>query len=89
MRLILLLSPLVLLASCAGPGPDPVVIASQEAACRTAIADHVRRPESEVATRWLSGESGIATIEAIDDTRRHLCLVDGAGRVLDYQHPDD
>lgn len=88
MRLILLLSPLVLLA-CADTGPDPVVITSQEAACRTAIADHVRRPESEVATRWLSAEGGIATIEAIDGSRRHLCLVDGAGQVLDYQHPHD
>ena len=87
MRLLLLISPLILLA-CAGAGPDPVVIARQEAACRSVIADHIRRPEAEVAVRRLSEVGGIATIEAVDGNRRHTCAVDATGRVLSYDHPD-
>ncbi len=88
MRLPALVSPLLLLA-CAGPGPDAATVAAQEASCRAVIADHVRRPEAEVATRWLSVTDGIATVETVDGDRRHLCLVDGTGRVIDYQHPDE
>ena len=93
MRPALLLSPL-LLAACfaaapgAGPAPAPALVAAQEEACTAAIAAHVRRPQSEVAARWLSSAGGIATVETLDGGRRHLCMVDAGGRVLDYQHPD-
>lgn len=89
MRLSLLPLPFVLLA-CGAPdsGADRQLVALQEASCTSAIADHVRRPEAQVATRWLSTTDGIATVEAIDDARRHLCLVDAQGRVIDYLHPD-
>lgn len=91
MRPILLLSPLALVACVevdANSGPDPATVALQEAACRTTIADHVRRPESEVAVRWLSQTDGIATVETLDGNRRHTCAVDATGRVLSYDHPD-
>lgn len=88
MRPILLLSPLLLLLACTEPGPDPALIPLQEAACRTAIAEHVRRPETEVTARWLFEADGIATVETIDGNRRHTCAVDGSGRVLSYDHPD-
>ncbi len=87
MRLPFLLSPLILLA-CVEAGPAPALIPQQEEACRTVIADHIRRPESEVTVRWLSDDGGIATVEAVDGNRRHTCAVDATGRVLSYDHPD-
>lgn len=86
MRSILLLLPL---AACAAepPGPAPDPRARQEAACTAAIAAHIRRPAAEVTSRWLSEAGGIATVEARDGDRLHLCRVDGAGRVTGYSHP--
>ncbi|MBW7922046.1 MAG: hypothetical protein H3C51_08105 [Rubellimicrobium sp.] len=89
MRRALFLSPLAL-AACALPEavPDPALVARQEAACTAAIAQHVRRPESAVTARFLSEAGGIATVETLDGDRRHLCMVDAGGRVIDYRHPD-
>ena len=92
MRRILPLLTLAPLLACAGPevgaeapGADPRV--RQEAACTAAIAAHVGRPAAEVTSRWLSATDGVASVEARDGNRRHLCTVDAAGRVIGYSHP--
>lgn len=93
MRPVLLLLPLVQLAACAAePAPVPAptapdLRARQEAACTATIAAHIRRPSAEVTSRWLSDAAGVATVEARDGNRLHLCQVDGSGRVLGYTHP--
>lgn len=90
MRSILILSALALLAGCAGhtaPAADNLRT-RQEAACTAAIAAHIRQPATAVTSRWLSEAGGVASIEAVDGNRRHLCDVDGRGRVLGYSHPD-
>ena len=91
MRPVLLLLPLVQLAACAtAPVPAPAapdLRARQEAACTATIAAHIRRPSAEVTSRWLSDAAGVATVEARDGNRLHLCQVDGSGRVLGYTHP--
>lgn len=90
MRSILILSALALLAGCAGqtaPAADDLR-ARQEAACTATIAAHIRQPAAAVASRWLSETGGVAKVEAVDGNRRHLCDVDGRGRVLGYSHPD-
>ncbi|MBA4490441.1 hypothetical protein [Paracoccus sp. S1E-3] len=92
MRLALLtLLPLAACMEAAPPSPGPVptaaAAAAQEAACRAAIARHIGQPLSAVEPRWLSETGGIATVETLDNGRRHLCSVDAAGRVLGYSHP--
>ncbi|HHW35582.1 MAG TPA: hypothetical protein GXX24_15810 [Paracoccus solventivorans] len=91
MRSILILSALALLAGCveqtAAPAADDLR-ARQEAACTATIAAHIRQPAAAVASRWLSETGGVAKVEAVDGNRRHLCDVDGRGRVLGYSHPD-
>lgn len=79
-----------LLAACVPAGaPDQPAAsrAAQEAACTQVIAAHIRRPPEDVTSRWLSVTDGIADVEAIDGTRRHVCKVDATGRVIDYLHP--
>lgn len=88
MRPVLLLPLLAPLAACmtaGAPADDPRP--RQEAACAAAIAAHVGRPVAEVTARWLSEANGVASVEARDSGRRHLCSVDAAGRVLGYSHP--
>ena len=87
-----LIPALALLAACAAPPAstdDPLddLPARQTAACRSVIAAHTGRPEAEVSARFLSETGGIARIETLDGSRRHLCAVDAAGRVLSYSHP--
>jgi hypothetical protein len=82
---LILLAPLA--ACTAAPAPAPDLPARQEAACRSVIAAHVGRPESDVSTRWLSETGGIAEIEARDGDRLHICDVDAEARVLGYIHP--
>jgi len=91
MRSILILSALALLAGCAEQAAAPAaddLRARQEAACNATIAAHIRQPAAAVASRWLSETGGVAKVEAVDGNRRHLCDVDGRGRVLGYSHPD-
>ncbi|MFH5776802.1 hypothetical protein ACHFJ0_21365 [Paracoccus sp. NGMCC 1.201697] len=81
----------VLLAACAAAEKAPDggdLHARQEATCTATIAAHVGRPQIEVTSHWLSETGGIAKVEAIDGSRRHLCDVDASGRVLGYSHPD-
>lgn len=88
MRRILPLLPLAPLAACTAaevPAADPRSL--QEAACTAAIAAHIGRPPAEVTARWLSSADGVASVEALDGNRRHLCSVDASGRVLGYSHP--
>ena len=85
MRSALLLLPL---SACVAAGPSGPDHAGQEAACAAVIAAHVRRPVAEVQPRWLSEANGIARVETLDGSRRHICEVDAAGRVLGYIHPD-
>lgn len=88
MRSVLLVLSLAPLAACmqAEPAPgDPR--ARQEAACAAAIAAHVGRPAGEVTSRWMSEAGGVASVEARDGDRLHLCSVDASGRVLGYSHP--
>lgn len=88
MRFTPILAALALLAACAGEVPPADDLrARQVAACTSAIASHVGRPESEVSARWLSGSGGTARVETLHNGRRHLCDVDAAGRVLSYSHP--
>lgn len=90
MRRILPLLTLAPLLACAeagtkAPAADPRPM--QEAACSAAIAAHVGRPPAEVTSHWLSAADGVASVEARDGNRRHLCTVDAGGRVLGYTHP--
>ena len=78
---------LLALAACAAEAPPDDLRARQTAACTTAIAAHIGRPESEVRARWLSETGGIAQVETLDSHRRHLCQVDAGARVLSYSHP--
>ena len=91
MRPILILPALLLLMAGCGDAPSVAAAgdlrARQEAACTAAIAAHIRQPETNVASRWQSEAGGVASVEAIDGNRRHLCTVDAAGRVLGYSHP--
>lgn len=89
MRPLLSLIPVALLAACAAELPVADLRATQEAACTAVIADHINRPVGEVRSRWLSESGGVANVEAVDGSRRHLCDVDGSGRVLRYTHPRD
>ncbi|MBV0892471.1 hypothetical protein KTN05_11475 [Paracoccus sp. Z118] len=88
MRLVLPLLPFALLVACAEPEPTvPDLRARQEAACTAVIAEHIDRPAAEVRSRWVAESGGVASVEAVDGDRRHLCDVDGSGRVLRYAHP--
>lgn len=76
------------LLACSETAPtDDGLKARQEAACKAAIADHIRRPAEVITTRWISETDGRAEIEARDDDRLHICDVDAAGNLLDYRHP--
>ncbi|WP_134681556.1 hypothetical protein [Paracoccus ravus] len=76
------------LAACAAPEmPSGASRSMREASCAQVIAAHVARPVSQVSAKWLSEEGGIAQIETRDGARRHICEVDGSGRVLGYSHP--
>lgn len=83
------LSLAILLAACvtATEAPDDLRT-RQMAACTATIAAHVNRPASVITTRWVSESAGLAQVETLDGTRRHLCIVDGAARVLSYSHPE-
>lgn len=86
MRLLpLTLLPLAACMQAAPPASPP--LAAQEAACAAAIARHIGQPVAAVQPRWLSETGGIATVETLDNGRRHLCRVDATGRVLGYSHP--
>ena len=89
MRLLpLTLLPLAACMQAAPPASPPQAAqATQEAACAAAIARHIGQPVTTVQPRWLSDTGGIATVETLDNGRRHLCRVDAAGRVLGYSHP--
>ncbi|TKW65819.1 MAG: hypothetical protein DI616_13155 [Paracoccus denitrificans] len=80
---------LLLLAACMenAATPDADLRMRQQSACASAIADHIRRPVAVVSPRWLSETNGVATVETMDGTRRHLCTVDASGRVTGYSHP--
>lgn len=88
MRPVLMLLPLAALGACA-PALPPAgdLQARQEASCIAAIAAHIGQPASMVRAAWLSESGGMAEVEAIDGSRRHLCRVDGSGRVVAYTHP--
>lgn len=94
MRPLLILPALSLLAACADAPtattamPDADLRTRQAEACTAAIAAHIRRPATEIETRWLSEAGGIAQVQTLDGSRRHLCTVDAAARVLGYSHPD-
>ena len=77
------------LAACMDPtaAPEAYLRMRQQAACASTIAAHINRSVTEVAPRWLSETNGIATVETMDGTRRHLCSVDGSARVTGYSHP--
>ena len=84
------LLPLTLLPLAACMEAAPIATAphaAQEAACAATIAQHIGQPVSAVQPRWLSEAAGIATVETLDNARRHLCRVDAGGRVLGYSHP--
>ena len=84
------LLPLTLLPLAACMEAAPIATAphaAQEAACAATIAQHIRQPVTAVQPRWLSETGGIATVETLDNARRHLCRVDAWGRVLGYSHP--
>ncbi len=88
MRVVPILLTPALLAACVDGAPSEADLrVRQEAACTSVIAAHIGRPQAEVATRWLSEAQGIAQVEAVDGTRRHVCDVDATGRVLRYTHP--
>lgn len=74
-------------ATDAASQPAPDLRQMQQAACQATIAAHVGRPAAEVTTRWLAESAGIASVEARDGDRVHICTVDAAGRVLGYIHP--
>lgn len=93
MRPLSCLSLIVILAACDGaPGtgsaPDEATRARQEAACTSAIAAHIGRPESEVEASWLSKTDRGSLVQTLDGNRRHLCEVTRSGQVLGYSHPD-
>lgn len=88
---LLALSVAMPLAACvptegAVTSPDDLRL-RQQAACSAQIAAHIRRPVAEVTSRWISETDGIATIEARDGNRPHLCRVDATGQVLGFVHP--
>lgn len=86
MRPLLLICPA--LVACADPGPSGAELRrQQEEACAAVIAEHVRRPVTEITASWLSESGGIAEVRTLDGDRLHVCRVDGAGRVLGYIHP--
>lgn len=89
MRPALPLLAMMALAGCLDPrtAPDADLRTRQQAACITTIAAHVKRPEADVTSRWLSETNGTAIVETIDSGRRHLCRVDASARVTSYSHP--
>lgn len=92
MRPLLLMLPLILVPACSERAAqvalaDTDLRSRQQAACTATIAAHINRSIVDISARWLSEADGIASIEAVDGTRRHLCNVDANGRVVSYSHP--
>lgn len=87
----LLLLPLALVTACtqaAAPASSGTDLRSQQqAACTATVATHLNKSILDITARWLSEADGIASVEAIDGNRRHLCNVDANGRVVSYSHP--
>lgn len=88
MRMLLPILFLALLSACVETESPTILRDRQEAACTAVIAEHVRRPASEIASRWLSETGGVAKVEAWDSDRRHICNVDSSAEVLGYSHPN-
>ena len=88
MRMLLPILLLALLSACVETESPTILRDRQEAACTVVIAAHVRRPASEVASRWFSETGGVAKVEAWDCDRRHICDVDNSAHVLGYIHPN-
>lgn len=88
MRFLLPILFLAQLSACVEAESPAILRDRQEAACTAVIAAHVRRPASEVASRWLSETGGVAKVEAWDSDRRHICDVDSSAEVLGYSHPN-
>lgn len=88
---VLLVVPLALMTACtqaaapASAGAD--LRSQQQAACTATVATHLNKSILDITARWLSEADGIASVEAIDGNRRHLCNVDANGRVVSYSHP--
>lgn len=89
--LFLFLLPLAFILGACEEAASPAASADerrsrQEAACTATIATHLNHSIIGITSRWLSETNGIASVEAIDGNRRHLCNVDMTGRVISYSH---